>query len=73
MFKCVLINTLYLVNRDGKSLQNSTGRTLSLKKFAYKICAKNAQNCAKMPNIAQKTAKNIEKPLGKKNCTDVKN
>ena len=50
--------------RDGKSLQNRTDKTLSLKKLAHKICAEKAQNCAKKskkrPTIAHKKCKNLK-------------
>ena len=44
--------------RYGKSFQNSTDTTLSLKKIAHKICAKNYQKKqAKMLKITEKNAK----------------
>ena len=49
----------YVRNRDGKNLRDSTGITLSLKKLAQKICAKNASNRAKRQKIAQKRQKGL--------------
>ena len=52
------------MNRDGKSLQNSTHKTLQSEKLAHKICASNAKNRAKFaktPKIAQKRPKIFNK------------
>ena len=63
--------------RDGKSLQNSTGKTLILKNLRTKYVRKmlkNVQKFAKIPKNCTKKAKPFEKSVKKtKISTDVKN